>query len=100
MKDTNQTSETKEPEIGCYCECCHCKKIFMLLVLLILAFIAGIMTGHCQSSYPSYMHYYTPQIIPAHTKATKLHHKTKAKPAPATMPDAQIGGYIIEVDED
>ena len=69
----------------------------MLLVLLILAFIAGIMTGHCQSSYPAYMHYYTPQMIPAHAKATKLH-KHSQKQAP--MVNSQPGGFIIEVDDD
>jgi len=98
MKDTNQTQETKEQESCYYCECCHCKKIFMMLVLLILAFIAGIMVGNCRTNYPAYMHYYTPQMIPAHAKATKLHHKTKANPA--ATPNANIGGFIIEVDEE
>lgn len=109
MKDTNSTEENKEPEIGCYCECCHCKKIFMLLVLLILAFIAGIMVGNCRSTYPSYMHYYTPQMMPAHIiKAKQLHRgalQKKTKPdnanaaATPNEPAAQIGGYIIEIDQ-
>lgn len=98
MKDTNSTEENKEQESCYYCECCHCKKIFMMLVLLILAFIAGIMVGNCRANYPSYMHYYTPQVIPAHAKATKLHHK--AKSMQNTEPNAQLGGFIIEVDDD
>ena len=103
MKENNMMENT-EQQAACYCECCHCKKVFMLLVLLILAFIAGIMVGHCQTSYPPYMmHHYAPQMVKPHLKAKKIHRgiHTTAPNAPAnaqTSPDDQIGGFIIEVD--
>ena len=100
--------EQNEDEMSC-CECCHCKKVFMLLVLLILAFIAGIMVGNCRSTYPSYMENYMPHVMPAHIiKAKQLHRgalQKKAKPADTnatatqTDPTAQVGGYIIEIDQ-
>lgn len=108
LKKGCKTMEQKEDEMSCCCECCHCKRIFMLLVLLILAFIAGIMVGNCQSSYPKYMEHYTPHVMPAHIiKAKKLHRGAlpdKMTPASTTNtnpnePTAQIGGYIIEIDQ-
>jgi hypothetical protein len=98
----------QEDEMSC-CECCHCKRVFMLLVLLILAFIAGIMVGNCRSTYPGYMEHYMPHVMPAHIiKAKQLHRGAlpkKAKPDNTTAnntptePTAQIGGYIIEIDQ-
>jgi len=109
LKKGCKTMEQKEDETDCCCECCHCKKVFMLLVLLILAFIAGIMVGNCRSTYPAYMEHYTPHVIPAHIiKAKQLHRgalQKKAMPdnSPANAaqnePSAQVGGYIIEIDQ-
>lgn len=109
LKKGCKTMEQKEDEIDCCCECCHCKKVFMLLVLIILAFIAGIMVGNCRTSYPTYMEHYTPHIMPAHIiKAKQMHRgalQKKAKPddtnptAAQNEPSAQIGGYIIEIDQ-
>ena len=92
----------------CGCECCHCKKIFMMLVLLILVFIAGIMVGNCgrcrysdnyygNMSYaqrdtfnnPKKFHRGMQQINPN----PQAHRVNKAYPAP------QAGGFIMEVDE-
>jgi hypothetical protein len=80
----------------------------MLLVLIILAFIAGIMTGSCQSNY-NQMPYYAPQFIPVqahHIKAQKLHRgATQTTPQqnsqtnPQAQPQGQISGLILEVDQ-
>ena len=39
--DSNKDNDTTN------CQCDHCKKIFMALVVLILTFMAGIMVGNC-----------------------------------------------------
>ena len=95
--------ESRETETCC-CDCCHCKKVFMLIVLILLSFIAGIMVGNCQSQYP-YGMYYAPQIIPSHAKIKKLHRGALQKSTNADsssaeqQSNAQIGGYIIEIDQ-
>jgi len=97
--------EQKEDMSACCCECCHCKKIFMLVVLILLSFIAGIMVGNCQSQYP-YGMYYAPQIVPSHAKVKHLHRGAVQKPTnmdsssvEQPFPNAQLGGYIIEIDQ-
>ena len=40
-------NENNKDNIHCDYECCQCKKIFMILVILILTFMAGIMVGNC-----------------------------------------------------
>lgn len=94
--------EHRENQTECCCECCHCKKIFMMLVLLILSFIAGIMVGHCQSQYPMYMHHYTPYIQSGHMKAKNTNSQTQQQNSPNKpdqVPNAQIGGFIMEVEQ-
>lgn len=89
------------------CECCHCKKIFMMLVLLILTFMAGIMVGNCTSrpymtSYP-----YGPHLVKQyeHMKHKKFH-KGIHEVAPNTaqqntpdMPNQAVEGYIVEINQ-
>lgn len=89
------------------CECCHCKKIFMMLVLLILTFMAGIMVGNCTSrpymtSYP-----YGPHLVKQyeHMKHKKFH-KGMHEVAPNTaqqntpdMPNQAVEGYIVEINQ-
>ena len=89
------------------CECCHCKKIFMMLVLLILTFMAGIMVGNCTSrpymaSYP-----YGPHLVKQyeHMKHKKFH-KGMHEVAPNTaqqntpdMPKQAVEGYIVEINQ-
>lgn len=47
LENRDETENRYNHGDNCGCECCHCKKIFMLLVVLILVFIAGIMVGNC-----------------------------------------------------
>jgi len=76
------------------CECCHCKKIFMLLVLMILSFIAGIMVGNCSTKYPyDFYHYnhhfvHNPHPIPKSNAAQQ-----NAQPSSS----AEAEGFVIEV---
>jgi len=93
--------ESKENENGCYCECCHCKKIFMLLVLLMLAFITGIMVGNCQSTYV-YPDIYSYQATtqPTQIKIKKFHRGTSQNNSTTNttnqaVPNAQLGGFIV-----
>lgn len=93
--------ESKENESGCYCECCHCKKIFMLLVLLMLAFITGIMVGNCQSTY-IYPDIYSYQSAsqPTQIKIKKFHrgasqNNSTTNTTNQAVPNAQLGGFIV-----
>jgi hypothetical protein len=88
------------------CECCHCKKIFMMLVLLILVFMAGIMVGNCgrcryaDNYYANnWMHKYN-QIKPK--KFHKGMHEINpnmVKNNPQSVPNEQMGGFIVEIDQ-
>ena len=83
------------------------KKIFMMLVLLILTFMAGIMVGNCTSrpymtSYP-----YGPHLVKQyeHMKHKKFH-KGMHEVAPNTaqqntpdMPNQAVEGYIVEINQ-
>lgn len=113
-RDTLNTRDARDEydnEYGnghCGCECCHCKKIFMMLVLLILAFIAGIMVGNCgrcryADNYYNGMSYAQQNAI---NNPRKFHRGMQqvapnASPRRAnrayTAPDA--GGFIMEIDE-
>lgn len=93
--------ESKQSESDYYCECCHCKKIFMLLVLLFLAFIAGIMVGNCQSTYvyPD-MYSYQTTSQPTQIKIKKFHrgasqNQTQTNNMNQAVPNAQLGGFIV-----
>ncbi len=88
------------------CECCHCKKIFMMMVVLILVFIAGIMVGNCgRCRYAD--NYYAPQVAKNYKKMQhkKFHRGMHEVPSQADVnanqayPDNQVGGFIIEVDQ-
>ncbi len=79
-----------------YCECCHCKKIFMLIVLLILSFIAGIMVGCCNSNNHGYMPVYSQQMMPQRAHPAKFHRG--AHPTNAETPAPQTGGFVFEVE--
>ena len=96
---------------ACCCRCCHCKKIFMLIVILLLCFMAGIMVGRCNGC--CYTHAYmhkTYKNVPAHhqIKKQKLQrgmHQIQpetglapVQPAPLPpYPDGAAGGFMIEV---
>lgn len=89
------------------CECCHFKKIFMLLVLLILAFMAGIMVGNCgRCRYADYSGYAS-QYSQAHKnmKPQKMHRGMQpvqngnAGRAYNTVPGGQVGGFVVEIDQ-
>ena len=108
-KNNNDTTNIdKEYSYSQYdCECCHCKKIFMMLVLLILTFMAGIMVGNCTSrpyidSYP-YGPYLAKQY--KHMKHKKFHkgmHEITPNTAQQQTPDMQgqaIEGYIVEINQ-
>lgn len=95
-------------DYGCAhdCECCHCKKIFMMLVLLILVFMAGIMVGNCgrcryaDNYYAnSWMHKHK------HDKAKKFHrgmhelNPNMVKNNNQSVPVEQTGGFVVEIDQ-
>lgn len=91
------------------CECCHCKKIFMILVLLILVFIAGIMVGNCgRCRYADNFYYGQQQYTRANNIPAKKYHRGMQEIAPnpsvtrntnAVIPNNQLGGFIVEIDE-
>lgn len=91
------------------CECCHCKKIFMFLVLLILVFIAGIMVGNCgRCRYADNFYYGQQQYARNNSMASKKYHRgmQEVAPAPTTTrgvnrayPSNQMGGFIVEIDD-
>lgn len=104
FKKGNKMTEHHEENSSCNCECCHCKKIFMAAVIVILAFIAGIMVGNCRQQYYTA----TPYQINPHFVKHRMHHRGNPQstnsPAPSQMPaqsdaNAQFGGYIIEVEQ-
>lgn len=103
----NMHSNNEEAYSQYECECCHCKKIFMMLVLLILTFMAGIMVGNCTNryyidSYP-YGQYLAKQY--KHMKHKKFHkgmHEITPNATQQTTPDMQnqaVEGYIIEINQ-
>ena len=72
------------------------------MVVILLAFIAGIMVGNCrQQSYTDQPYQITPHIV-----QHKIYHRGKkqssntAQPSPqSAATDAGLGGYIIEVEQ-
>lgn len=120
----NQTENDYNNLRGYDCECCHCKKIFMLLVLLILVFMAGIMVGNCgrcryaDNYYNKHYGYnfnnpqfakQNPQIPSkkfhrgmqqvAPVPAAPTQDPRNYQPQPQPFPNGQLGGFIIEVDQ-
>ncbi len=103
----NITSNNETPYTQYDCECCHCKKIFMMLVLLILTFMAGIMVGNCTNRYYIDSYPYGPYMAKQykHMKHKKLHkgmHEVNPNTAQQTTPDLQnqaVEGYIIEINQ-
>lgn len=104
---TNNMHNNDYPYSQYECECCHCKKIFMMLVLLILTFMAGIMVGNCTSrsyidTYP-YTQYMAKQYN--HMKHKKFHkgmHEVAPNTAQQTtpnMPNQAVEGYIVEINQ-
>lgn len=114
-RNTLETDETRDNYNEYYnnghyeCECCHCKKIFMFLVLLILVFIAGIMVGNCgRCRYADNFYYGQQQYARNNNLAAKKYHRGMQEVAPAptatrnvnrTYPNNQMGGFIVEIDE-
>lgn len=101
----NQNSEYNYPTCGC--DCCHCKKIFMMLVLLILVFIAGIMVGNCGRCHYA-DNYYTETQYAHHNNIANPRKMNRgmhpvANPAPMRgvnrVYPAPQGGFVMEVDE-
>ena len=102
FKKGNKMTEHHEENTSCNCECCHCKKIFMVTVIVILAFIAGIMVGNCRQQYYSAM----PYPIKSHFVKHKMHHRGNIQSSDTVQPNtaeaatnAELGGYIIEVEQ-
>lgn len=102
LKKGTKMTEHHEENHSCCCDCCHCKKIFMAMVVIILAFIAGIMVGNCRQQYYIDM----PYTANPHFVQHKMQKHTQNMPAnptqlsPATAEtNAQLGGYIIEVEQ-
>jgi hypothetical protein len=100
-KNTASASENTEAGTHCDCECCQCKKIFMMLVVLILVFMAGIMVGNCGRCHYSEHNAYNPQIAAQKPlpKPKKFHRGMQ--PLPATAPQNEpesYGGFIVEVE--
>jgi hypothetical protein len=103
LKKGTKMTENHEEHPSCCCDCCHCKKIFMGIVVLILAFIAGIMVGNCRQQYYIDMPYITAPHLAKH-QMSQQNGKSANQPAPTSAaPDAntsaQLGGYIIEVEQ-
>ena len=110
MSENKEKTETKEHSNICCYECCHCKKMFMLIVILLLAFIAGIMVGNCRPYYTTGNYYYAmhPQKRLNKIKKHKLHRgmhevaptqSQTPQPQPtSSTPDTPLNGFIIEVD--
>jgi len=103
LKKGTKMTENHEEHQSCCCDCCHCKKIFMAMVIIILAFIAGIMVGNCRQQYYIDMPYLAAPHLAKHNMSQ---HKGNTSNQPATAPaasdagtNAQLGGYIIEVEQ-
>lgn len=107
FKKGTKMTENHEEQQACCCECCHCKKIFMAMVIIILAFITGIMVGSCRQQYVIDMPYYAnPHFVQhkmmKHPQSMQKQPSTNptTQPSPAsTDANAQFGGYIIEVEQ-
>ena len=105
LKKGTKMTENHEEHPSCCCDCCHCKKIFMGVVVLILAFIAGIMVGNCRQQYYIDMPYIaTPQLVKhqMYHRGNNPHTSNMPQPAPSASKadtNAQLGGYIIEVEQ-
>ena len=99
--DSNKDNNNDNNNYHHDCECYHCKKIFMVLVLLILTFMAGIMVGNCgRCRYSDY--YYNNQakmLKHHHKKHTKMHRGMHQVPQNVNTPNGQVEGFIIEVDQ-
>ncbi len=99
-------NENDKDNIHCEYECCQCKKIFMILVILLLTFMAGIMVGNCGRCRYSDAFY---------NKHYKLNHKSHKKfhrgmhkipnqdplsnQEPTFYPNNEAGGFLIEIDQ-
>lgn len=93
----------------CCSDCCQCKKIFMLLVLIILAFIAGIMVGHCNSVPYAYMvgpDTYSfakgssmKNVSNFHRGQMQNHSQPMMQNGAQALPNAQMGGFVLEVNQ-
>lgn len=113
-RDTLNTNEMRDDYNNdytnghCSCECCHCKKIFMMLVLLILVFIAGIMVGNCgrcryADNYYDGRTYAQQDTLNTqrkfHRGMQQINPNTPSRRANRAYPAPQAGGFIMEVDE-
>lgn len=106
----NNIEHKEERNLGCECccECCHCKKIFMAMVVIILVFIAGIMVGNCGSYryanayYADFYDIEEPNTYNSTVKVSKNRgpHKVKkfhrgAQEMPPSAPHIrQTGGFV------
>ena len=107
MANTSKDDDYNSNNNDIYCECCHCKKIFMMLVLLILVFMAGIMVGNCGRCHYSDNYYdYESKIYHKHHKKNKLHrgmHQIPTSPndnmVNQTTPVQEVGGFIVEIEQ-
>lgn len=88
--------EIEEKGQDYHCECCHCKKIFMLLVLLLLSFIAGIMVGNCNSNYSNRRPDYSQQLSSPPAHSAKFHRGAKSTDTGTSTP--QTGGFVFEIE--
>jgi len=103
QKDTEQNTTNND----IYCECCHCKKIFMMLVLLILVFMAGIMVGNCgRCRYSDNYYNYENKVHHKHHKKNKIHRGMHQVPVSQnddmtnqTNPSQEMGGFIVEIEQ-
>ncbi len=86
-----------------YNDCCQCKKIFMILVILILTFMSGIMVGNCgRCRYSDYYYNYPYFAKKHHIKPQKMHrgmHSIPTNATPNTPQGNQLEGFIIEIDQ-
>ena len=111
-RDSITTGEVREDyeynNMSCGCECCHCKKIFMMLVLLILAFIAGIMVGNCSScryadTYYGPMNYADRGAMnnpkKFHRGMQQINPNMPSRRVNRPYAAPQAGGFVMEVDE-
>lgn len=103
---TNQENNNNYPYSTYDCECCHCKKIFMMLVLLILTFMAGIMVGNCVSKNRFYDYMYNPYTMQQYNpmRIKKMHrgmHNVNPNIVQnsKSQTDEPVGGFIVEIDQ-